>query len=91
VTVDAPAKQRRGFAAMSPEKQRELARRGGAAVPKEKRAYATNKELAATSGRKGGRSVAPKNRAFSTNRELAKSAGRKGGSATARNHGETVT
>jgi len=43
-----------GFAAMDPERRRELARRGGAAVPAEKRGFAQNPGLAATAGRKGG-------------------------------------
>jgi len=47
-------KARRGFAAMTPEKRREIARKGGGAVPAEKRAYAKNRELAASAGRKGG-------------------------------------
>lgn len=45
---------RRGFAAMDPERRREIARRGGASVPKEKRSFAMNRDLAANAGRKGG-------------------------------------
>lgn len=48
----APAK--RGFAAMDPERRREIARRGGASVPSEKRSFAQNRDLAANAGRKGG-------------------------------------
>ncbi|MDE2357365.1 MAG: stress-induced protein [Alphaproteobacteria bacterium] len=47
-------RSRRGFAAMDPERRREIARRGGASVPREKRSFALNKALAATAGRKGG-------------------------------------
>lgn len=47
-------KSRRGFASMSPEKRREIAQRGGAAVPSEKRSYFKNRDLAAEAGRKGG-------------------------------------
>jgi hypothetical protein len=47
-----PAK--RGFAAMDPERRREIARRGGASVPSEKRSFAQNRDLAANAGRKGG-------------------------------------
>lgn len=47
-------KQRRGFAAMDPEKRRAIARKGGAAVPAEKRSFARNRELAASAGAKGG-------------------------------------
>ena len=45
---------RRGFAAMDPERRREIARRGGASVPSEKRSFAQNRGLAADAGRKGG-------------------------------------
>ncbi|WP_426042863.1 general stress protein [Brevundimonas sp. TWP2-3-4b1] len=45
---------KRGFASMSRERQLEIARKGGAAVPGEKRAFSTNKELAQEAGRKGG-------------------------------------
>ena len=45
---------RRGFAAMDPERRRQIASRGGASVPKEKRSFAKNRDLAADAGRKGG-------------------------------------
>jgi general stress protein YciG len=48
------AKPKRGFAAMSPERQREIARKGGESVPPENRSFSRNRELAATAGRKGG-------------------------------------
>jgi len=51
--MDTPKKPR-GFAAMDPERRREIARRGGASVPDEKRAFAQNRDLAADAGRKGG-------------------------------------
>jgi len=38
---------RRGFAAMDPERRREIARRGGASVPSEKRSFAQDRDLAA--------------------------------------------
>ena len=41
---------RRGFAAMDPERRREIARRGGASVPSEKRSFAQDRDLAATAG-----------------------------------------
>ena len=49
-------KAKRGFAAMSPEKRREIARKGGAAVPNEKRSFSQSPDLAAKAGRKGGES-----------------------------------
>jgi general stress protein YciG len=47
-------KSRRGFAAMSEEKRRAIARKGGAAVPAEKRAFHKDRKLAAEAGSKGG-------------------------------------
>ena len=47
-------KSLRGFAAMSPERQREIARKGGESVPNEKRSFSQNPGLAAEAGRKGG-------------------------------------
>lgn len=44
----------RGFASMSPERQREIAARGGAAVKPENRSFSTNSALASEAGRKGG-------------------------------------
>lgn len=80
---------RRGFAAMDQAKQREIARKGGANVPRDKRSFAQNRQLAAEAGRKGGQSVAAQDRSFSQNRELAAEAGRKGGrSAQSRHNGK---
>ena len=45
---------RRGFAAMNPERRQAIARKGGASVPGEKRAFAKDRDLAASAGRKGG-------------------------------------
>ena len=72
----------RGFAGMDQEKQREIARKGGANVPHEKRSFAQNRNLASEAGRKGGRAVKPQHRSFAQNRELAAAAGRKGGQAS---------
>ena len=74
----------RGFASMDPEKQREIARKGGANVPNDKRSFAQDRALAAEAGRKGGQSVAPETRSFSQNRALAAEAGRRGGRASQR-------
>lgn len=46
----------RGFASMDPEKQREIARKGGRSVPDEKRSFSQNHSLASEAGRKGGHS-----------------------------------
>ena len=80
--VDQPKKSNRGFAAMDPEKQRAIARKGGESVPHHKRSFSRNHELAAAAGRKGGQSVAPRDRGFPRNHELAAAAGRKGGEAS---------
>lgn len=57
-------KQRRGFAAMSPEKQREIASLGGKAAHAKGTAHEFSPEEARTAGRKGGlaaqRARAPK-------------------------------
>ncbi len=45
---------KRGFASMSPEKQREIASRGGKSVLSEKRSFSQNRALASNAGRKGG-------------------------------------
>lgn len=45
---------RRGFAAMNPDRRREIARKGGAAVPPSKRTFSQDRDLAAAAGRKGG-------------------------------------
>lgn len=45
---------KRGFASMDPERQRAIARKGGASVPSEKRSFSQNRSLAAQAGRKGG-------------------------------------
>jgi uncharacterized protein len=74
-------KGKRGFASMSPEKQREIASKGGKSVPKEKRSFSQNPDLAATAGKKGGSNVDPAKRSFSQNPKLAAEAGRRGGSA----------
>lgn len=49
-----PVKAKRGFAAMDKERQREIARKGGASVPDEKRSFSQDRDLAAAAGRKGG-------------------------------------
>ncbi len=50
---------RRGFASMSPEKQREIASKGGKSVPSEKRSFSQNRDLASQAGRRGGQRSRP--------------------------------
>lgn len=45
---------KRGLASLSPERRAEIARKGGASVPAEKRSFAQNRNLARTAGAKGG-------------------------------------
>ena len=56
MTIEEDRKQpaRRGFAAMDKDRQREIARKGGASVPDEKRSFSQDRDLAANAGRKGG-------------------------------------
>ena len=84
MTQDRTGPRARGFANMDIERQREIARKGGANVPHQKRSFAQNRALAVDAGRKGGRAVASQARSFSSNRELASEAGRKGGQTTQR-------
>lgn len=49
-----PPKKKRGFAAISPERQREIASMGGRAVRPENRAYSRDPDLARRSAQKGG-------------------------------------
>ncbi|GAA0757257.1 MAG: general stress protein [Brevundimonas aurantiaca] len=61
---------KRGFASMDPERQREIARKGGASVPSEKRSFSQDRSLAAQAGRKGGEaSHGPKKDAASNEAE----------------------
>ncbi|HEY0678758.1 MAG TPA: KGG domain-containing protein [Chitinophagaceae bacterium] len=64
----------RGFAAMDPELQREIASKGGQAAHAQGRAHEFNSEEAREAGRKGGEAV-------SRNREHMAEIGRKGGQA----------
>jgi uncharacterized protein len=77
-------KGKRGFAAMSPERCRELASKGGKAVPKEKRSFFISPELASKAGRIGGQAVDPAKRSFAKDNNLARSAAKQGGLATHR-------
>ena len=79
MATKATSKSKQGFASMTEEQQRAIARKGGESVPKEKRSFSQNRELAAEAGRKGGESVPDEKRSFSKDRQLAADAGRKGG------------
>lgn len=57
MTTTTTTKSRRGFACMTPERRREIARKGGASVPADKRSFSTQAGLAARAGRVGGSAV----------------------------------
>ena len=71
-----------GFAAMSPERQREIASLGGRSVPNSKRSFSLDHDLARRAGRLGGKAVRRETRSFSRDPILAAEAGRKGGLAS---------
>ena len=52
--MDGVRKERRGFASMSPEKQREIASKGGRAAHEKGTAHEWTAEEARAAGRKGG-------------------------------------
>lgn len=54
VTVTTERKERRGFASMSPEKQREIASKGGRAAHEKGTAHEWTADEARSAGRKGG-------------------------------------
>jgi hypothetical protein len=64
---------------MSPERQREIASRGGKAVKPESRAYSKNRDLAREAGSNGGRNVHDAKRGFAKGPTFAAEAGKKGG------------
>lgn len=48
-------KKLRGFAAMDPDRRREIAAKGGRSVPDDRRSFSQNRALAASAGAKGGK------------------------------------
>jgi uncharacterized protein len=44
----------RGFASLSPERRAEIARKGGASVPADRRSFSQDRDLARSAGSKGG-------------------------------------
>jgi general stress protein YciG len=49
----------KGFAAMTPERRREIARKGGASVQPQNRSFHRDRGLASSAGRKGGEAHRP--------------------------------
>ncbi len=79
---DKEGKSHRGFAAMPPEKQREIASKGGRAAHVSGRAHEFTSQEAAEAGRKGGRAAHQSGKAHEFTSEEAAEAGRKGGHAS---------
>ena len=86
--MDGVRKERRGFASMSPEKQREIASKGGRAAHEKGTAHEWTADEARAAGRKGGQ--ISRGGGFAANPALAREAGRKGGMAGTRlnSHGD---
>ena len=81
IDADTTFKKPRGFAAMDPTRQREIASRGGKAAHERGRANEFTSDTAREAGRKGGRVV-------SADRDYMRALGRKGGRARARRRHE---
>ena len=72
--MDSRMMAKRGFAALDPDKQREIARRGGRAAHAQGRAHEFTSDEAREAGRKGGEAV-------SKDRQHMQTIGRLGGTA----------
>jgi general stress protein YciG len=72
-------KSNRGFAAMDPEKQRQIASKGGRAAHAKGTAHHFTPEEARVAGRKGGMAAHAKGTAHEFTPDEAREAGRKGG------------
>lgn len=75
---------RRGFASMNPEKQREIASKGGHAAHAKGTAHEFSSEEAREAGRKGGHAAHARGTAHEWDSNEAREAGRKGGEARGR-------
>jgi len=72
-------KSRRGFAGMDPQKQREIASKGGRAAHAKGTAHEFTPQEAREAGRKGGQAAHERGTAHQFTPEEAREAGRKGG------------
>ena len=75
---------KRGFASMDPQRQREIASKGGRAAHAKGTAHEFTSDEARNAGRKGGEAV-------SRNREHMAAIGRKGGESRSRNRNDSVS
>jgi general stress protein YciG len=71
--------KKRGFASMDPQKQREIASKGGRAAHEKGTAHEFTPEEAREAGRKGGQAAHSRGTAHKFTSEEAREAGRKGG------------
>ena len=76
MSTETSGRRNKGFASMSPEKQREIARKGGQAAHKKGTAHEFSSHEARAAGRKGGQRV-------STNKNHMAEIGRLGGKKSA--------
>lgn len=83
VSASMPCMAKRGFAALDPEKQREIARLGGRAAHAQGKAHEFTSEEAKAAGRKGGEIV-------SSDKDHMREIGRMGGRAKRRKRTPTV-
>jgi general stress protein YciG len=67
---DQPQKAKRGFAAMSPERQRQIASQGGRAAHEQGVAHEWNKDEARAAGKKGGQVSGLKRRSGNDNLDI---------------------
>jgi general stress protein YciG len=80
-------KSRRGFAGMDPQKQREIASKGGKAAHAKGTAHEFTPDEAREAGRKGGQAAHERGTAHQFTPEEAREAGRKGGRSSRRGAG----
>jgi general stress protein YciG len=78
-------KERRGFASMDLQKQREIASKGGRAAHEKGTAHEFDASEAREAGRKGGKVAHEKGTAHEFTSQEAREAGRKGGQARSKN------
>lgn len=78
-TMPSGTKVKRGFAAMSAQRQREIAREGGRAAHASGNAHEFTQEEAREAGRKGGKAAHASGHAHEFTSQEAREAGRKGG------------
>lgn len=69
MTAITPTKSKRGFAAMDPERQRAIARKGGESLAPGQRSFSQDRALAVTAGRKGGQNIKRIGGAHGSNRQ----------------------